>query len=56
MVYAYIPDVQRKKLDMKAQKLRFVGYSKGSSGYRLLDDSSKRVIHRKDVIFDENSF
>ena len=32
-VYAHIPDCNRRKLDGKAEKLRFVGYSKNPKGY-----------------------
>jgi len=27
MAYAHVPDAQRRKLDVKAEKLRFVGYN-----------------------------
>ncbi len=35
VAYAHIPDCNRRKLDEKAEKLRFVGYSKNPKGYRL---------------------
>ena len=35
MAFAHIPDAQRQKLDKKSEKLRFVGYSIRSKGYRL---------------------
>ena len=38
--YARIPDCERRKLDKKAEKLRFVGYCKNSKGYRLLDEKT----------------
>ena len=40
MAYAHIPDAQRQKLDKKSEKLRFVGYSIRSKGYRLFDEES----------------
>lgn len=56
MAYAHIPDVQRQKLDKKAVKLRFVGYSIQSKGYRLLDEKTSKVVIRRDVIFNEIDF
>ena len=54
--YAHIPDCNRRKLDGKAEKLRFVGYSKNPKGYRLHDERTNKVITRRDVIFDESNF
>lgn len=53
MAYAHIPDVQRDKLDKKAEKLQFVGYNSQSKGYRLLDGRTAKVV---DVIFNEEDF
>ena len=39
----------RQKLDRKAEKMRFVGYSRHPKGYRLLNESTGRVIIRRDV-------
>ena len=36
VAYAHIPDCQRNKLNKKAKKFRFVGYSLNSKGYRLM--------------------
>ena len=55
MAYAHIPESQRKKLDKKSEKLRFVGYSIQSKGYRLFDENQK-VIVRRDVVFNETDF
>ncbi|KAG5875619.1 hypothetical protein JTB14_034686 [Gonioctena quinquepunctata] len=41
--YAMIPESQRRKLDEKAVKLRFVGYDEHSKGYRLLNENSLRI-------------
>ena len=54
--YAHVPDAQRQKLDKKAKKFRFVGYSIQSKGYRLFDECTKRVFVRKDVVFNESDF
>ena len=56
IVYAHIPDAVRQKLDMKAVKVRFVGYSTHPRGYRLLTEATKKVIIRRDVTFNETEF
>ena len=57
MAYAYIPDAIRDgKLSKKAQKLRFIGYSNQAKGYRLINESTLKVIIRRDVIFNELDF
>ena len=56
IAYAHVPDTQRQKLDQKAVKLRFVGYSVQSKGYRLLDEKTSQVYTRRDVIFNEQDF
>ena len=53
MAYAHIPDSQRTKLD---KKMRFVGYSIQSKGYRLLDEKTRNVVVRHDVVFNETDF
>ena len=56
IAYAHIPDSQRRKLDKKTKKYRFVGYCKNSKGYRLIDEETKRVVSRRDVVFNEMDF
>ena len=56
IAYAHVPDVQRQKLDKKARKFRFIGYSIQSKGYRLLDESTRKVFVRRDVVFNESDF
>ena len=41
IAYAHIPDALRQKLDMKATKVQFVGYSMHPRGYRLLNETNK---------------
>lgn len=48
-VYAKIPDVHRRKLDVKAEKMRFVGYDDKSKGYRVFDGTKTRI--SRDVQF-----
>ena len=54
--YAHILDTQRKKLDKKAEKLRFVGYSIQSKAYQLLDDKTSKFYIRRDIVFNEKDF
>lgn len=56
IAYALIPQQLRQKLDKKSHKVRFVGYCKRSKAYRVLDETTGRVIIRRDVIFDECNF
>ena len=53
VVYSHIPKDERQKLDAKARKCIFLGYSSSRKGYRLYDQSSHRVIHSHDVKFNE---
>ncbi|MCP3664820.1 MAG: DDE-type integrase/transposase/recombinase [Gammaproteobacteria bacterium] len=54
VAFAHIPGNQRRKLDSKAQRCVFLGYSLTSKGYRLWNVKEHKVITRRDVIFDEN--
>ena len=56
MAYAHVPDSERRKLDKKSKKMRFVGYSLASKGYRLLDETNRKMYIRRDVEFNENDF
>ena len=57
MAYAYVPDSNRNgKLSKKAERLRFVGYNLQTKGYCLIDESTSKVIIRRDVIFNEADF
>ncbi|XP_051163516.1 uncharacterized protein LOC127282958 [Leptopilina boulardi] len=49
--YAQIPKELRRKLDDKAEKLTFIGYSEESKGFRLLDKKTDRIKVSRDVIF-----
>lgn len=53
--YAYVPKETRHKLDDKSEKCIFVGYSTQSKGYRLYNLKKKKVIIRRDVIFNEKA-
>ena len=56
VAYAHIPDMKRQKMDKKAEKLRFIGYSTRSKGYRLFNEMTRKVIVRRDAIFNEIDF
>ena len=49
---AYAKD-ERKKLDSKARKYILLGYGNETKGYRLYDPIQSRVIHSRDVLFNE---
>ena len=52
--YSLIPKDERHKLDFKARKCIFLGYPCNRKGYRLYDQSIRRVIHSRDVRFNES--
>ena len=56
MAYAHLPDCERRKLDTKSKKMRFVGYSLTSKGYRLFDETNRTLYIRRDVEFNESDF
>lgn len=48
------PKEKVKKLDSKATKMVFIGYSEQTKGYRLFDPKIRKVCISRDVIFFEN--
>ena len=56
MAYAHVPEGERRKLDSKSKRMRFVGYSLTSKGYRLFDETNRKLYIRRDVEFNENNF
>ena len=55
-VYSHIPDGNRKKLDKKAEKLIFIGYTESTQNYKVWDPVGQRSYTRHDVIFNESQF
>ncbi|MCO5605620.1 hypothetical protein L7F22_059803 [Adiantum nelumboides] len=51
LAYADIPQQLHGKLDDKAVKCIFVGYSSGSKGYRLYNPATNKIFESRDVIF-----
>ena len=52
--HVHIPQDERDKIDPKSKKCILMGYGDNIKGYRLYDLSSKKIIHSRDVIFDES--
>ena len=52
--YAHIPRDERGKFDLKSRKCILIGYGQKIKGYRLFDPSRRKVIHTRDVKFNEN--
>ncbi|MCO5572769.1 hypothetical protein L7F22_026528 [Adiantum nelumboides] len=55
LAYAHIPQQLRGKLDDKAVKCIFVGYSSGSKGYRFYNPATNKIFESRDVIFAETT-
>ena len=55
IAYALVPKDERKKLDSKSIKCIFLGYGAEIKGYQLYDVERGKVLHSRDVIFDESS-
>ena len=53
--YAHVPKQVRAKLDSKAQECLFLGYCLTSKAYRLWSISKRKILHSRDVIFDEDT-
>ena len=55
IAYVHIPDELRSKLDPKAEKCVFVGYSLDQKGYRCYNPITRELRVSRDVVFDEMS-
>ena len=55
LAYALAPKQQCRKLDDKAVKCIFVGYSSESKGYHLYHPWTKRILVSHDVVFVEDA-
>ena len=51
--YVHIPKDERSKLDNKSKRCIHLGYGSTTKGYRLYDLVAKKVLHSRDVLFDE---
>ncbi len=53
IAYVHVPDEKRSKLDPKAEKCIFIGYSLKQKKYRCFNLSSQKLQVSRDVVFDE---
>ena len=53
--YAHVPKLERHKLEPKARKCVMLGYGTTQKGYHLYDLACMKLIHYRDVVFDEDS-
>ena len=56
VVYANVPDGERKKLDKKAVKLRFIGYTETTGNYKVWNEEKRKCYVHHDVDFSECDF
>ena len=55
-LHSLFKDGECKKLDKKAQKLWFIGYTETAANYKVWDENKQRCYIRHDVIFNESDF
>ena len=53
LAYVHILDELRSKLDPKAEKCVFIGYSLEQKGYRCYNPLTREIRVSRDVVFDE---
>jgi hypothetical protein len=53
IAYVHVPDEKRSKLDPKAKKCIFIGYSLEQKGYSCFNPSTQKLQVSRDVVFDE---
>ncbi|MCO5596583.1 hypothetical protein L7F22_050648 [Adiantum nelumboides] len=53
IAYVHLPDELRTKLDLKAERCFFIGYSVEQKGYKCYNPVTRQVSMRRDVVFDE---
>ena len=51
--YIHVQKDERKKLDPKVKKCIFLGYGATRKGYRLYNQKTSRIIHSRDIVFNE---
>ena len=54
IAYVHVDPEKRDKLDAKAVKCYFIGYSSDLFGYRFWDDKNRNILRHCDVTFDES--
>jgi len=53
IAYVHVPDEKRSKLDPKAEKYIFIGYSLEQKWYRCFNPSTRKLQVSRDVVFNE---
>ncbi len=53
IAYVHVPNEKISKLDPKAEKCIFIGYSLKQKGYRCFNPSTRKLQVSRDVVFDE---
>ncbi|MCO5608265.1 hypothetical protein L7F22_062471 [Adiantum nelumboides] len=53
IAYVHVPDELRTKLELKAEKCVFIGYSVEQKGYKCYNPITRQVRVSRDVVFDE---
>jgi hypothetical protein len=53
ITYMHVPDEKKSKLDPKADKCIFIGYSLEQKGYRCFNPSTRKLEVNRNVVFDE---
>ena len=53
IAYVHVPDEKRSKLDPKADKCIFIGYSSEQKGYRCFSPFTRKLQVSRDVVFNE---
>jgi len=53
IAYVHVLDEKRSKLDPKAEKCIFIGYSLEQKGYKCFNPSTRKLQVSRDVVFDE---
>ena len=52
---AHVPKIKTRQLDSKARKFVMLGYDTSQKGYQLYDIEQMKIVHSRDVVFDETS-
>ncbi|MCO5559204.1 hypothetical protein L7F22_012799 [Adiantum nelumboides] len=53
IAYVHVPDELRTKIDLKAEKCVFIGYSIDQKGYKCYNPITRQVRVSRNVVFDE---
>lgn len=53
IAFVHIPDVHRKKLDVKSIKCVLLEVSEESKAYKFYDHMNSKILIKKDVAFEE---